>query len=583
MLKTTTIIVSQHTPECKMRIKFLFTPKDNAWYNQVTSKTTKRKEVCIMKFKEFLKNLCLNVKEGVSRFFTAFICTVLTFLTASYAIIFEPDSYEIIIPLCMAFALVTVLSVLLKTIQEYISDKLLPVYQYILCAVVAILSFFLIKENLESLYMVMAYGGVLVSFICFIFFVLMRGENRDTNFPKLIASWVFSNAICTVLSYGLTICIFAFQTLIFNWDDIYKVIIIVNMFIWLIGFVNLFLSHIPKKDAEIPQSKIFRILVLFVGLPVYALLLLILLVYLAKIVVTWNLPVGEINWFASFASLFFIFFLLSVMQYKEKIAKFFTKFGGYFLAPVLIMQAIAVFKRIDAYGLTTPRISSLVLILISILFIAGSIVIPKHLNKIALASGVIALIVTVTPFNIIDMPIKSQTKILETVLTENNMLVDGKVIPKADVSEDDARKILSAYKYLKYDADNTPDFIPDSEMSAEEIFGFKDPDDYRSYDSGYKYYYFYAKDSIDITDYDTIIKIDDRYSKVAKFEHNGQTREIDLTDFAKELISQKESGAKLDLYVVDEKTALYFSRLTVDTKYDDVSYISFDGFVLIKE
>ena len=537
-----------------------------------------------MKFKEFLKNICLNVKEGVSRFLTAFICTVLSFLTLSYAIIFEPDSYEIIVPLCMTFALVSVLSVLLKIIQEYIFQTLLPVFQYILCALVAVLSFFIIKANLESLYMIMAYGGILVALMCFIFFVLMRGDNRDVTFPKLIASWVFSNAVCTVLSYGLTICISAIHTLIFIWNNILKVILIVNLFVWLIGFINLFLSSIPKKDADIPQSKIFRVLVLFAGLPIYTLLLLILLVYLAKIVVTWKLPVGEINWFASFASLFFIFFLLSVMQYKEKIAKLFAKFGGYFLAPVLIMQAIAVFKRINAYGLTTPRTASLVLIFISILFIAGSIVIPKHLNKIALASGIIVLIVTVTPFNIIDMPIRSQTNILKTLLTENNMLQDGKVVPNPDVSEDDARRILSAYSYLKHNANHIPEFIPDTDKSAESIFGFKDPDTYESRTSEYKYYTFRAKNSLDIKEYDTIVMIENSYNKVITFEHNGQKREIELIEIAKKLIAQNDSDTnETDLYVIDENTALYFSNFNVHTEYDEVTYCYFEGCVLLKE
>ena len=67
-----------------------------------------------MKLKEFFKNLFVNVKDGVSRFFAAFICCVLFFITISYNIIFETDHREIINSLCMTFAFVAVLSVLLK-------------------------------------------------------------------------------------------------------------------------------------------------------------------------------------------------------------------------------------------------------------------------------------------------------------------------------------------------------------------------------------------------------------------------------------------------------------------------------------
>ncbi len=525
-----------------------------------------------MKFKEFLKNFFLNVKEGISRFSIAFICTVLAFLTISFEIIFEKGSDEVIIPLCMAYALTAVLSVLLKTIQEYITEKLKPVLQHALSAIAGIIAFILTYINYESLYMVMAYVGIIIALLCFIFYVIMRGENRDLAFPRLFTSWIFTGAICSVLSSGLSICISAVQLLLFSWDDSYKLYLIINLFVWTICFINIFLSFIPKKDVAVPQSKIFRIFTLFAGLPLYMLLVAILLLYLAKIVITWNMPVGEINWFASFASLFFIFFLLSVMQYKEKLATWFTKFGGYFLFPILIIQAVAVFERINAYGLTTPRTVSLVLIVISILFIIGSLVIPKHLNKIALVSGIIVLIVTVTPFNVIDMPIASQTNILKTVLAENNMLVGGKVIPNPDIDRDAAERIISSYEYLKYDADNIPDFIKDSDKSIEEIFGFE------KYikDDNYKYCIYSAKDSIDITAYNKMVVIDTGTEKLPY--------DIDVKQIAKNLYdlygTEKED---LDLYIIDENTALYIESLRFDVRDEEITFYYLKGYALIKE
>ena len=435
-------------------------------------KQQKKKGCISMKLREFLKNFFINTKEGISRFSIAFVCTILFYLTLSFKIIFITNSDEITVPLCMTYALAAVLSVLLKTAQEYITGKLKCILQYILCTAAGITSFLLIKMNYESLYTFMAYIGIIIAMLCFIFSIIMRGKNRNLVFPRLVASGVFTAAVCSVLSIGLSTCISAFQLLIFSWNNIYKLYLIVNLFVWVVGFINIFLSFIPQKDISIPHSKTFRIFVLYAGLPLYILLITILLAYLAKIVITRNMPIGEINWFASFASLFFIFFLLSVMQYTEKPAKLFVKFGGYFLIPVLIMQSIAVFERINAYGLTTPRTVSLILIIISIMFILGSVIIPKHLNKIAFISGVIVLITTVTPLNVIDMPVASQTNILKTVLTENNMLKDEKVIPNSNISDADAQKIISAYEYLKYDAEKTPDFIPDSKKSIQEIFGF---------------------------------------------------------------------------------------------------------------
>ncbi len=534
-----------------------------------------------MKFKEFFKNLYTNTKDGISRFLVAFICTVLFFLTISCEIIFETNSDELFVPLCMSFALTAVLSVLLKLVQEYITPKLINIIQYVISAIVGVVGFILIKTNYESLYTIMAYTGIIIAMLCFIFFLLMRGENRDLAFPKLVTSLIFTGAICGVLSAGLSTCIAAVQFLIFDWDNFYKVYAIVNLFVWVVCFVNIFLSAIPKKDVAIPQSKIFRAFVLFAGLPLYILLIAILLVYLAKIVITWNMPVGEINWFASFASLFFIFFLLSVMQYKEKIAKLFAKFGGYCLLPVLIMQAIAVFERINAYGLTTPRTVSLVLILISVLFILGSIIIPKHLNKVALLSGIIVLIVTITPFNVIDMPVKSQTKILENTLTANNMLKDGKVIPNENVSDEDIERILSSYEYLKYDAKNVPDFIPDSSKKDEEIFGFTN--NYDREGNSYTYCHFSVKNTIDISEYDTMIGIYESNNPI-DFEHNGQQYEIDIKQIVKDLYTQYGTeNNEMDIYPVNDNIALYYNNFRCDIENDEVASYYYNGYVLVKD
>ena len=532
-----------------------------------------------MKFKEFLKTFFTNIKDGVSRFIVAFICSILCFLTVSYHIIFEPPipQQEILFSLYATYIITAVLSVLLKISEEYITDKLKGIYQYILCSVASVVSFILIKTNYDSLYTIMAYSGIMIALLCFIFFVLMRGENRNTAFPKLVASLIFTNAVCGVISGGLSTCIAAFQSLIFNWDDIYKVYSVINLFVWIVGFINIYLSFIPKKDVPISQSKIFRIFVLFAGLPLYILLIAILMVYLAKIVITWNMPVGEINWFASFASLFFIFFVLSVTQYKEKLATLFVKFGGYFLIPVLIMQAIAVFERINAYGLTTPRTVSLTLIVISILFIFGAIVTPKHFNKIALISGIIVLFVTVTPFNVIDMPIASQTKILETKLIENAMLKDGIITPNSNIDNKAKERIISAYNYLKYDAKKLPDFIPDDLKKTNEIFGFSSGSENNSIYCRYS-----TKTSVDISAFSKMLDVEEN-DDIIVFDNNGEQVTINLKEIAKELYTQYGDEQKeLDIYMINESIGLYLRSFNFDLVDNEIQYCYFNGYVFIK-
>ena len=532
-----------------------------------------------MKFKTFLVNLMLRVKESVSRFSVAFVCSVLAFCTMSYGIIFEVDNSDIIYQLCMAFAMGGIISIFLKLLVEYFEKfNLKSLWQHILSGVLTVLTFFLVRIYYESVYMAMAYAGILVALLCFIFFVIMRGENKDMCFPKIVSSMIFTSATCGILSAGLSICIAAVQSLIYNGSSIYKVYMIVNLFVWVVVYVNLFLSFVPGKGEEITGSKIFRSFVLFVGLPIYTLLIFILFIYLAKIVVTWHMPVGEINWFASFASLFFIFFLLSVRQYEEKGAKLFVKFGGFLLIPVLIMQSIAVFERINAYGLTTPRTVSLVLIVIGAMFILSSLIAPKHTSKIVLSSGVIVLLVTITPFNVIDMPISSQTKILRTVLTENNMLKDGKVIPNKNLNERDEERIRGAYEYLKYDAKKLPDFVPDTDDGVEVIFGIKEI----SRNSAI-YCNLETKSDVDITGYNRMVKFE-YYSEFIELEHKGKTYSINPNDIANKLYKKYgEDSSEVELYKINEDIALYFEWFSFEVRNNEATDSSLEGYFLLKD
>ena len=153
-----------------------------------------------MKFKEFFKNLFTNIKDGISRFLIAFICSILLFLITAYGIIFETNYSELLLQLCLSFVMTSVFSALLKLAQEYLCDKINRIIQFTASGIVVVSSFILLRLNFDSLYTAMAYVGIVIALICFIFFVIMRGENRDSVFQKIVASNYFIGAICYILS-----------------------------------------------------------------------------------------------------------------------------------------------------------------------------------------------------------------------------------------------------------------------------------------------------------------------------------------------------------------------------------------------
>ncbi|MDD4688186.1 MAG: DUF4153 domain-containing protein [Eubacteriales bacterium] len=538
-----------------------------------------------MKIIQKLKDFLGRIKTGVSRFSIPFGFSVVLFLILAYSIIFEKSDSEIIIPLIFGAGFGLVVSILLKIMSER-CRKIAPnfIVQLILSSITAIACFVLTYIlKIDNAYVFAAYWGLIISCGCFGFYLLSRGENDQTIFSHTISSIVFTGAICAILSAGISICIAAVQFLIFDFegDTIWKILAVANLFIWSVVAVNLFLSYIPEKDTKVTAPKVFKMLSLYVGLPLYMLLIAVLFVYLAKIVITLKMPIGEINWFASFAALFFIFFMLSVRQYEERSAQLFTRFGGYLLIPVVIVQGIAIMERVVAYGLTTPRTCSIILVLIGLMFIITSLISQKHLSKVYIAAGIIVLLVTITPLNVISIPKYSQQNILEEVLIKNNMLKDGAIIPNESISQEDKDRILSSYHYLEYAEGKKVDFLKDTEnLNTLEIFGFEQ----KYSDNINKYYTFSCKDSIDISGYNRMVDAYGKSDNMIEVEVDGKKTVIDTKDVFQKLYDKHgKDNNDLDLYIVSDKIALYIKQLSGDISSDNkIEYCYFEGYVLLK-
>jgi hypothetical protein len=320
----------------------------------------------------------------------------------------------------------------------------------------------------------MGYAGIMVALSAFIVYFCHDFTEKGLTAPHLVKSAVFSGVVSGILQAGLILSLAAFNFLIYEIDDYWKYIMLIAVFVWCVVFINLFLSLIPEKGGDVKIPKIFKILTLYAALPVYLLLILILYVYLGKIIATWSFPSGQVNWFASFASFFYIFFLFVLRRYTDgaKAAKLFCKFGGIMIIPIIITQGVAVFERFDAYGLTSARYASVVLNIIALGFAAASLIKGgAHIEKMLLIAGGAAVLVTLTPLNIIDVPVLEQNARLIRVLKANGMYENGVIIPKMPESETDRIKITSAYNYVNGSGSKKAAVTGDN-RSFNEIFGF---------------------------------------------------------------------------------------------------------------
>ena len=82
-----------------------------------------------------------------------------------------------------------------------------------------------------------------------------------------------------------------------------------------------------------------------------------------------------------------------------------------------------------------------------------------------------------------------------------------------------------------------------------------------------------------------MIKTDRYRENVIDIEHNDQKYSINLHNIASELYENygTEGSDQLELYKVNESVSLFFDYLSFDVIDEEINYISFDGYVLIKD
>lgn len=533
-----------------------------------------------MNWKRKLSALAQKLRVSISRFSGAFVFTWLLFAVLVYDVLFQMplDTEE---KLLFTFGMGLLFSVFFPLLFERLNHN--KAFLQGLAIIPAVITFLICHfGNYNSAYFEMGYGGVAVALLCVSVYLLFDQENRKLLIAHLAKVLFFVPMICGVITGGVMLCLAAIDNLLCNLNsDVYEITLYA---IWVVVFVNLFLAYLPKQGDTLTTSKLYQMLVLHIGLPIYLFLMAILYVYLIKILITWKLPVGQINWFASFASLFFVFFAFATRPFDSKIAQWFRRWMGAFILPVIAVQLLAIYVRVDAYGLTTPRIISLILVGISVIFAISSLI-RRWEESVFLLIGAVVLVFTLVPkINIIDLPKRSQLTILESYLVKNEMLKDGVVIPKMEIPIEDQARIESAYYYLYRAEPPLPQWLDGAKQkNAKEFFGFtKDAAEHKRWDLD-----FYGDDSeVTIAGYRKMIEVNSyRKGETSGWTVDGKTYTIDEAAILKQLYETYGGDfSKVPLISLSEEHALWIHHfggyLNIETYETDSIYYS--GYLLVK-
>lgn len=297
----------------------------------------------------------------------------------------------------------------------FLPDKFLPVhfYQVISIGIVLILSAFVVpffKKNND----------------------IPFWEFSKTSILQLFIASIFSQ----VLFAGLCLAILSLKEL-FKVDIQSKVYEDIAVICYALFAPIYFLANITSENEmhklDFTFNKFVKILGLYILLPILALYSLILYVYLAQIIVKWQLPNGWVSTLVSVLGLggFLCMLILYPLQLENqnKVVNLLSKYFPILIFPLLVLMSVGIFRRLGDYGMTINRLYVLILNIwlygISIyLFLSKA----KHLKWIVISFAAVLLVSSVGPWNVYHITKRSMLKEIGQLLNEAKLLKEGKAI-----------------------------------------------------------------------------------------------------------------------------------------------------------
>jgi len=278
-------------------------------------------------------------------------------------------------------------------------------------------------------------------------------EYNKTLFLRFLTAGLYS----AVLFVGLAIALAGIDNLLgVNVDeDAYVRLWLLIAFVFNTWF---FLAGVRTilADAERPSAypiglKVFSQYVL---IPLVTVYLAILTLYLGRILITQTWPSGWIGYLVSSVAVAGILSLLLVYPISDRTENLWvaTYARWYYLAlvPSIVMLLMAIWKRIDQYGITEKRYFLAVLALwlagVAIFYVVSR---SRNILVIPLTLCIVAVATFGGPWSAYSVSEASQVRRLTRVLASNEMLEDGQArAVEREVSFEDQREVSAILRYL---------------------------------------------------------------------------------------------------------------------------------------
>ena len=415
-----------------------------------------------------------------------------------------------------------------------------------------------------------------------LYFMLPREkEGQSLQLRNCAGAMTTALALGFLVAFLLGICLAAVEALLLEFPE--------EVHIFLLGVVpltcaiNIFLCLAPW-GGENPASGEYSVSRIVTGLifPCYIVLLLILYLYIGKIILQQEMPIGAMNLYASLALLgygCFYFFWNDIRQH------WFVKFmslGLILFLPILAAQFYGIWIRYEAYGLTTLRYLSMIFTAYGILLLIARRL-QKEIRCLLLAAAVLMVIFSLSPLNVMRVPLHNQAARLIGLLEQEGLYVEGRIALTHPVSPERAPAVKSCVDYIYQESAEDEEFsqqvkeiawkdylpgmdVPPARPKQENRVVFR-PSTKGVPVGGYRLAYPFP-----IRNWGADITLE-----------AGEKRQVDLKDYATRLVedckevpwqehSEKSKMKCIEfddvhelsgVYELDDQSALYFTELTV--------------------
>lgn len=374
--------------------------------------------------------------------------------------------------------------------ERFFYDR--PVFRWTIFGGIAVLTLLYYWIFLRPLDQLTATAAVQLNVLTAIFLTLFvwipsikTTFSFSTTFTTAFKGFFTSLLFSIVLTIGLMSILGTISLLLFPIDPEFffdTVVIIYNLF-----FPLYFLAYVPKFDnksmSEKDQSaltipKLLEILVAYIVIPLIAVYTVILILYILPNIAGsfWTDNLLEPLLVSYSITGLLTLFLSENIQNRS--TDLFKKVFPKVLLVIASFQTIASILKIGESGITHGRYY---VILYGVFSIAASII-YSFFNKKELfvpAIFVVFSVISITPpIDAVTVGINAQENFVESVLRENDMLVNDEIVKSETISEEDREKIVNGVRYLYFnDGLDQAEWLPDNFSfydDFERVFGFND-------------------------------------------------------------------------------------------------------------